>query len=318
MKTTKRSALLSPRGRVSFAVIILLCLQLASGLHGKTQNPKSKQDPSGERSDTAEEGDIVERAVAIVCTERAQDPEGSIPIDEMAAQPALPLTDSRVSAGRKRAERLLSSAKKLVPQALFQLAASYNLEPLSRDWIKMRVNAVHEIKVEIDHHDNASWEPGEPRAIIFGPVFLAGLRSDEAMIAVLAHELTHAVDGADGALRPLIMRLRTRASQEGGLPIQEASSVELTCEMVGISVMQEYISHTPAAVTARQRLTRALGKNCVHLDLADETHLSPLKTMRLLLILEPDLTRAIVRDEEGRGRKKKVNHYALEVHTFRR
>src|SRR5438034_5066884 len=47
----------------------------------------------------------------------------------------------------------------------------------------------------IDARDNASVLLREPHTIEFGTIFLAGLRSDEAMISVLAHELTHVASG---------------------------------------------------------------------------------------------------------------------------
>lgn len=297
MQTGKRSNLLR-RVTVVLVGFILLWSQLVMGLHGIAQKRRPERSAPDERREPREEGNIVERAITTICTERAQDPLGSIPIDEMGAQQPLPLTDARVKEGRKRAERLLPSAKKLVPSLLSQLAATYNLEALSRDWIKERVNAVRVIKAEVENHDNASWRPNEPHAIIFGTVFLAGLRSDEAMIAVLAHELTHAIDGTDQALLPLVRRIRARASQVGGASVGEDMAIELTCEMVGLRVMRDYTSRTGNAKTMAQRLTRAMGKDCVHLDLADESHLSPRETMRLLLKLEPDLATAIIKAKE--------------------
>lgn len=304
MKTIKRGTLLL-RGAVVFAGFILLWPQLTAGPYINAQNQRSKHSARGERSEPEEKGSIVEQAIVTICTVRAQDPQGSIPIDEMAAHTPLPLTDSRVTAGRKRAEQLLPLAKKLVPAALSRLAATYNLEALNHDWIRARVNAVRNIKVEVESHDNASWRPDEPDAIIFGTIFLTGLRSDEAMIAVLAHELTHAVDGTDEALRSLVMRIGTKASQIGQLSIREAMAVELTCELVGLRVMREFTSRKSTIRTVS--LTRALGKNCVRLDLEDETHLSPLKTMRVLLILDSDLAIAIVKAKDEGGQRMKVD-----------
>src|SRR5947208_1328174 len=77
------------------------------GLLGKSQHPE-RAHAARVVQDTAAQGtDAVERAVTVVCKERARDPQGSIPIDVMAAAPPLPPTDSRVAAGRVRAERLL-------------------------------------------------------------------------------------------------------------------------------------------------------------------------------------------------------------------
>ena len=306
METSKRSSL-QRCGAVALAGIILLWSLLVTGSPGMAQRHRTERVAPAERREPYEESVSVERAITTICTERVQDPLGSVPIDEMAAQPPLPLTDARVKEGRKRAERLLSSAKKLVPSLLSQLAATYNLEALSQDWIRARVNAVHDIKAEVESHDNASWRPSEPHAIIFGTVFLAGLRSDEAMIAVLAHELTHAIAGTDGALLPLIRRIGARASQVAGASIGEDMSVELACEMVGLRVMEGYTSRTGNTKMMAQRLTRAMGKDCVRLDLADTDHLSPRETMRLLLKLEPNLTAAIIKAGEDDFKRKKAD-----------
>ena len=299
MEAGKRSNLWR-RGALALAGIILLWTQLATGSPGTAQTYKRERSAEYERNERSEERNVIERAIRTICTERAKDPLGSVPIDDMAEQPPLPLSDARVKEGKKRAERLLPKAKKLVPFWLNRLAVTYNLEALSEDWIRARVNAVREIKAEVESHDNASWRPSEPQTIIFGTVFLAGLPSDEAMITVLAHELTHAIDGTDGALVPLVRRIRVQATQVAGASIREAMAVELTCEMVGLRVMRGYMSHEGNAQTMVLRLTRAMGKNCVRLDLADENHLSPRETMSLLLKLEPDLTAAIIKADEDR------------------
>jgi hypothetical protein len=300
-----------------FAGAVLLWPQLMAGPRDGAQAQRRQQGVAGERSWTGEESPLIERAISEICTERAQDPQGSIPIDEMAAQPPLSHNDPSVVKSRKRAERLLPLARKLVPPALRQLAADYNLEALSRDWIKKRVNAVRTIKVEPELHDNALWRPSEPHAITFGSVFLAGLRSDEAMLTILAHELTHAIDGTDGALRPLVLRIGVRAAQEGRLSVREVVAEELACESVGLRVMREYTFRTSPVKTAGYRLTRGLGKNCVRLDIADETHLSPRETMRLLLTLEPELTKAIVKAAEDGVSGPKVNRSISHVSPVR-
>lgn len=198
-----------------------------------------------------------------------------------------------------RAERLLPLAKRLVPAALSRLAADYNLEPLNLNWISARVKIVNVIKLEMEAYDNAYWRPTEPNAIIFGTVFLAGIRSDEAMITVLAHELTHAVNGPDQSLRPLFARIEARASRIRNLQIQENMALELTCEAVGLQAMRTHTGRSLGKGTTR-RLARAVGKNCVQRDLADATHLSPRETLRALLALEPELAMAITTAEEKR------------------
>ncbi len=287
----------SLRGVVLVTAFILLCVQSMPPLPTSAQTRERKQSGTGELGvppdpSRWEEHDIIDRAAISICEERVRDPQGSIPIDQMAAQPALPLTDSKVIAGRKRAERLLPVAKRLVPSVLSRLAADYNLEAISLNWIYERVKTINVIKPEVDAHDNAYWRPSDPSAIVFGTIFLAGIRSDEAMITVLAHELTHAINGTDQSLNPLFARVETRASRLGKLSISESMAAELTCEAVGLEAMRAHTGRALGKGTTR-RLARALGKNCVQRDLADSNHLSPRETLRVLLALEPELTMAI-------------------------
>jgi hypothetical protein len=293
------------RGTIIFAGIILLLAQLMEVSYSNAQTHKRRRPKISQRKAPIEKTDAVESTITAICKERVQDPQGTLPIDQMAVQRELPLTDQRVIAGMERAERLLPVVKKLVPLALNRLAASHDLEAMSLNWIITRVEAVNTIKAEVDERDNSAWRPSEPRAIIFGTIFLAGLRSDEAMITVLAHELTHAINGTDQALQPLIMRVRTKASQMNDFSVGEDAAVELTCERVGIQVVREYIARSSSRGTIRRRLARALEKDCVSRDLADENHLSPRRTMRVLLKLEPELTRAIGGGGKVRHSKRK-------------
>jgi hypothetical protein len=289
------------------AGIILLFTQLLGVQRGNAQTYKRRRTISSKRRVPIGEADIVDRAVTVICGERVRDPQGSIPIDIMATQRALPLNDLHVIAGKARAQRLLPIAKQLVPLALSRIAAANNLKAQSLNWIIARVEAINTIKAEIEERDNSAWRPSEPHSIIFGTIFLTGLRSDEAMIAVLAHELTHAISGTDQALQPIFMQVGAKASQLERMPIGEAAAMELTCDMVGIQVMRDYIAQVSGRGTIRRRLTRALEKNCVSRDLADANHLSPRETTRLLLRLEPEITKAIAgtRGKQLPGKSKK-------------
>jgi hypothetical protein len=255
---------------------------------------REKSRPSRASVAGFDKGDLVERAINVVCEARRQDAQGTVPIDEMAFAPPLSLTDSRVSSGRARAMALLPVAKRLVPFAVRRVAIANGVEPRNLKWIITRVQAVKTIRPEVGLHDNASWLPSEPDTILFGTVFLAGLRSDEAMLSVLAHELTHAINGDDGGLEPIFTRLRARAQR--GEPISENAAVELACEMVGLETLRDHITQTKGqGVGSGQRLGRGLQKDCVRTDLSDEDHLSPRGTMRALLQLDPALLSAITR-----------------------
>ncbi len=257
-----------------------------------------------ERKISSEKADPVERAIKTICEQRKRDRQGSIPIDEMASMQSLPLMDRRVLEGKARAQRLLPIAKRLVPFALRRVAAKNGLEPLSLKWITDRVQTVNIIKAEVDERDNASWRSSEPNAIIFGTIFLVGLRSDEAMIAVLAHELAHAINGTDQGLQPVFMRIGTNASQIGR-PVGTSAAIELGCEMVGLEVLRDYISQTRRRGKISRRLARPFEKDCVQRDLADEHHLSPRETMLLLLKLDPQLASSISGKSQGKQSRRR-------------
>ncbi len=298
-----------PQGMVTVITVILL---LTPFWDASARIPQTKKRPRVVvRKPSAPTGSIdsVERAMNSICTQRGRDPQATVPIDEMATQQVLPLTHPQVIAARKRAESLLPVAKRLVPFALSHIAAMNDLKPLSLRWIITRVQAVKTIKTEVEERDNSAWRSSEPDAIVFGTIFLAGLRSDEAIIAVLAHELTHAVNGTDQALQPVFTHIGTKAARIGS-PVSVSAAAELTCELVGIEVLRDYVSQTSKSGPTAQRLIRAFEKDCVRKDLADENHLSPRQTMRLLLKLEPDVSTAIVGVVKGNQSQKSKRAYS--------
>jgi hypothetical protein len=241
----------------------------------------------------------VEKAIEFICQDRARDPKATVPIDKMASQPLMPLTMSRVMAGRDRAHSMLPVAKRLLPFALSHVAASNGLEPLSSKWILERVSSITAIRPDVSEGDNASWRPSEPNAIVFGTVFLDALRSNEAMLAVLAHEITHAINGTDNALQPIVKRVGQRTS------VGFASAEELVCELVAIEVVRDYISQTSSQGSQNRRLARSLQKNCVSVDLSDAHHLSPRHTMRTLITLDPKLTFKVSHNPKSKQPKQK-------------
>lgn len=240
---------------------------------------------------------MAERAAAWICTDREQDPQGSTPIDVMQAQAPRTPDDAAVVAGRGRAERLLPLARRLFPLVLGQLAVEYAVEPTLLRGAVARTTVVRQIKPDVAARDNASMRASEPETITFGTVFLAGLRSDEGMITVLAHELAHAADGRTRVLRPLVAAVRQRAAQLTGQPVTEQQGTELTCELLGVLLARAYVGlvapreRTPPA----RRLARALGKNCVtQAGGGDDAHLAPRAALVVLLKLEPALAGAVV------------------------
>ncbi|HMG76818.1 MAG TPA: hypothetical protein VK582_25325 [Pyrinomonadaceae bacterium] len=244
---------------------------------------------------------LVERAIGQTCTERTRDPFGSMPIDEMQARPSLPVGHPDAVAGLRRAERVLPATRRLVAGSIVQLAKEYDLygTAIARSRINAataRVEAVRRVRPDVDSRDNASVLLREPRTIEFGTIFLAGLRSDEAMISVLAHELTHIASGQADSLRPLFRAIARRAAVRTGLRIQGQRAEELSCDLVGMMAARQFIKETPGWEPLPRRLARALEHNCVDDDASDEDHLSPRSTIRALFALDVGLASEVLTD----------------------
>ena len=239
--------------------------------------------------------ELARRAMLVACTEREQDPQGSAPIDEMQERPSLPLRHAEVLAGAERAERLLPVAKTLAAESLRVMLREYGIrETAAVRAAFARLARVRTVKPDIELRDNASVIYKEPRTIRFGTIFLAGLRSDEGMLSVLAHELTHVADGAQGSLSALFRGVARRASGAAQLQrINLRRGEELTCDLVGALAVRAYIARTPGVETLARRTSRALAHNCVERDHTDRSHLSPRTTMRALLSIDPALAREI-------------------------
>lgn len=246
----------------------------------------------------SDDGDIVERAIGAACTERASDPLGSVPIDVMQARPSLPLNHPDAVAGARRAERLLPIAKRLVVEVLEHLARDYKVDEKRIRAASARVQAVNKIQPDVELRDNASVILSTPRVVYFGTIFLAGLPSDEGMMSVLAHELTHIADGREDGLQPLFRLVGKKAASLTGLRIFGRRPEELSCDLVGAIAARSFITRTPNSEKLARRMARAVEHNCVEEDDTDEAHLSPRNTMRALLTLDPTLARDIIGDRD--------------------
>jgi hypothetical protein len=234
---------------------------------------------------------IVDRAMGATCAERVSDPLASVPIDQMQSRPSLPLSDPGAVEGQHRAERLLPITRKLVASAIVELAKSYDFYSTEANRARVnaavgRVDAVKRVNPDVDARDNASVLLRDRGAIQFGTIFLAGLRSDEAMISVLAHELTHIANGRAESLQPLFLLIARRASARTGLRIRGQRAEELSCDLVGVTAVREYIVDNASWEPKPRRLARAFEHNCVEDDTSDEDHLSPRNTIRTLFALD--------------------------------
>jgi len=217
-----------------------------------------------------------------------------MPIDEMQSRPSLAVNNPDAVTGARRAERLLPTTRRLVVNAIIELAKQYDLysNTAARTRVSSataRVESVRRVKPDVDARDNASVVLREPRTIEFGTIFLAGLKSDEAMISVLGHELTHIASGQPDSLRPLFRAIGKRAAARTGLHIQGQRAEELACDMVGVVAVREYINQTPSWEPLPRRIARAFEHNCVDDDASDDDHLSPRQTIRALFALDVSL-----------------------------
>jgi hypothetical protein len=267
---------------------------------GHTHNTYNPQ-PSSAPLPTSE-GSIVERAMNAVCTERVSDPLGSVPIDEMQARPSLSLRDPSAVAGAARAERLLPIARELAINSLTKLARDNKIEDWRLRAAIRRIQGVTRIKPDVDLRDNASVIMIDPHTIYFGTIFLAGLPSDEGMISVLAHEITHIADGRDDNLALLFRQVASKAVSLTGLSITGRRPEELTCDWVGALSARAYIERFPNQEPLIRRLARLVEHNCVDEDDTDEDHLSPRNTMRALFALDTGLTREVLSKESTETR----------------
>jgi hypothetical protein len=250
---------------------------------------------------TAEATALLEEAMGIVCTQSKLDPKSSVPIDEMQARPSLPLHSPEAKAGAERAQRLLPVAKNLVISSLQQLATEYGFRKSPRFNLRLRqailrVNSVRRVKPDMESRDNASVYLSRPRVITFGTIFLAGLRSDEGMIGVLAHELMHIADGEHDSLRPLVIAVGTKASGLTALDVRGQRAEEVTCDLIGTMAVRAHIVSTPDYESIARRLARSIQHNCVEIDEGDEDHLSPRQTIRAILALKPGIVRELIND----------------------
>jgi hypothetical protein len=294
------------RTRLSIYVIVVSLL-----LGSVVVAQKSGSHPARNRASMPPETKaLVENAIGIVCTQAKLDPQSSIAIDEMQARPSLPAHSPEAKAGAERAQRLLPIAKSLMITSLRQLAAEYGLDKKARFNARLRqatsrINAVKRVRPDMESRDNASVFLSRPHVITFGTIFLAGLRSDEGMISVLAHELMHIADGENDSLRPLVTAVGARASDLTGLDVREQRAEEITSDLIGAMASRAYVASTPGYESITRRLARSIQHNCVEQDEGDEDHLSPRNTIRTLLALNPVLVRELINDREERtpGRK---------------
>ncbi len=302
-KTQRRSKNLFFASLRLCARYFLIVALLSSGAFAQTKSGSHTTRKPGSMSPEARA--LLDEAITIVCTQAKLDPKSSVAIDEMQARPSLPLQSPEAREGAERAQRLLPVAKSLMIASLQQLATDYGFRKSQNFQLRIkqaiaRVNSVKRVRPDMDSRDNASVYLSRPHVITFGTIFLAGLRSDEGMISVLAHELMHIADGDNDSLRPLVSAVGNKASDLTGLDIHGQRSEEVACDLIGAMSVRAYIMSTPGYESVARRVARSIQHNCVELDEGDEDHLSPRSTIRALLALNPVLVRELINDREER------------------
>jgi len=289
----------SARFRVFFFVLTALALTLNFSAGAQTGKRSGAHSSIPRNNFGAADRNTVEKAIGTACAERIRDPLGSTPIDEMQARPSLSASNPDAVAGAKRADRLLPVTRKLVANAIVELSKDYGLYDAPALHARVnaasaRVQAVKRIRPNVDARDNASVLLRDPRAIEFGTIFLAGLKSDEAMVSVLGHELTHVASGQSDLLRPLFRAIARRAAGRINFPVSGQRAEELACDLVGLMATSQFINETPSWEPQPRRIARAVEHNCVDDDGSDEDHLSPRNTIRALFALDIDLARELL------------------------
>ena len=122
----------------------------------------------------------------------------------------------------------------LVVASLRELFSEYNLEGTRLRAATARVLGRQQNRAGCELRDNASVVSALRAPIFFGTIFLAGLQSDEGMLSVLAHELTHSRMAARTLLAFFSFVLSGgRAANLTGMRIVGRRPEELTCDLGG-------------------------------------------------------------------------------------
>jgi len=201
----------------------------------------------------------------------------------------------KVRAGLARATRLLPLAKELTLVALRELLQEHHLDTTSAGTAAKNIAQVHRITADNGSCSNAFVCWCTPETIFVGTILLAASPSDEAMISLLAHELTHVANIGSGALLPLFVRVAERARTAAPLPRLNATrAMELTCDLIGVRAARALIGRSKDLSLRSRRATRAIAHNCVERDMRGPSHLSPRATLCAVLALEPDFAREIL------------------------
>ena len=159
-----RSFILHPSSFILAVLLLSLTINFSSSAQTRRRSGAHATAPE---TFTAADRTTVERAIGSACAERIRDPLGSTPIDVMQSRPSMSLNHPDAVAGAKRANRLLTTTKKLVANEIVQLAKEYGMySGLARARVNAaaaRVQAVKQVRPNVDARDNASVLLRDPR-----------------------------------------------------------------------------------------------------------------------------------------------------------
>lgn len=211
----------------------------------------------------------------------------------------------QVYQGIRNVRRLLPLAKKLT---LESLGGTLKTASLSRE--KRLIAAVRQVVLDPRQGNSASvWE--EDLSIIHvGPDYAVHLTSDDEVMLLLGHELTH-VAVRTGRLNDFIENVNEGARSTASLELAEEQKEELACDFIGAEVLKRYIALNPTEEASARRFSRAFGyeppsERLAHAwqdfcasyngDSQDSEHLSQDQTLRALPGLDPEL-KALIPDD---------------------
>jgi len=199
-----------------------------------------------------------------------------------------------VDSGIKRAERLLSAAKKLVIESLRQLPASLNATAAEVARAEHFVNAINTVVLDEDLDEAAEFDDEDPTAVHIGPGYALFLETDEETVMLLGHELTHAAE-QERNLMDFVRTVAAKVESDVGVYVDRAQRHDLTCDFIGEQVLKRFIRLNPSKESSALRFAHALDYNCDDdKDDSDDEHLSQDDTLKSLLLLDPELNGMIV------------------------
>lgn len=192
------------------------------------------------------------------------------------------------SSGVARAARLLPLARRLATEVLADVAGRYGggTEQVRRACA--RVEAVTDVRLDEGLGDLAEFDEEKPTQVSVGAEYARDLESDDEVVVLLTHELTHAA-AVDGDLDGLIAAVAAEARQRAGVFAAAEQQEDLLCEYVGAQALKRFARLYPDREAPAARVGRVFACDQQEGDEADAEHLSSAETWRALRSLDSEL-----------------------------